>query len=277
MLSIGKRSADSLVSKEEEAPKKIKPEIPLKVTSNISTPIMQFSWEEHAHRIRRQTRQCDSDDTQHVLFVLDSSGSIRRSAYTRMKNAIAELPALFCKRVKFGLMTFSSELHLDFCFNCFENTYSGREGAANAIRGARYQSGLTYTGEAVRCICDEILGSGSRSCGIGSTPSCLDVVFVTDGHSNGNRDVCREINCLHGRLGVNTYAIGINGYNQAELDCISNGSDRFSTFEFDDFDDFEAAIRDITLNLLTSASSSGSHSCAALSGQIRPDGGVPFQ
>ena len=229
--------------------------------------MMQFNWEEHVHRFRRQTRpeNCGSSETQHVLFVLDSSGSIGVRSYTRMKEAVAKLTPLFCKKVKFALMTFSSELNLKFCFDCFENTYSGRLEASNAIKAARHQRGLTYTGEAVRCICDELL---STDCGISEDPSCLDVVFITDGQSNGRLQVCDEIKCLLRKRGVNTYSIGIENFNQAELDCISNGSNRFSVFEFNDFEDFEEAINNVTVRLRGSDSqSSSAKSCVALNGK----------
>ena len=235
---------------------------------------MQFDWEEHSHRFRRQIRQCGSDDVQHVLFVLDSSGSIGPTDYNRMKTAVAELTTLFCKKVKFALMTFSSDIHLDFCFNCFQNTFSGRVDASNAIKAANYQHQWTYTGETVKCICDEVL---RPSCGITSSPDCLDVVLITDGRSNGGREVCDEIRCLHGRLGVNTYAIGIgNGVDQAELDCIADGSDRLSAFQFDDFVDFETAIRKVG-NRLANTISTSPLSCAATNGRIDPTGGIPFR
>ena len=227
--------------------------------------IMQFSYDEHAHRFRRQIspENCDSDGTQHVLFVLDSSGSIGNSSYYKMKVAIAKLTPLFCKKVKFSLMTFSSRLNLEFCFDCFENTYDGRNAAANAIKAASYQGGGTRTGEAARCICEELL---STDCGISSNPSCLDVVFITDGHSNrGGLQVCNEIRCLHHKSGVNTYAIGINGFNQAELNCIAeNGSDRLSAFEFNSFAAFEHAIDDVIARVYNQLGQGNPLSCAAL-------------
>ena len=102
---------------------------------------MQFSLEEHGHRFRRQIspENCDSSDVQHVLFVLDSSGSIGGRAYTRMKQVLAKLTPLFCRKVKFAMMTFSSKLNLEFCFDCFENSLFGRREVAKAIKAAKYQ------------------------------------------------------------------------------------------------------------------------------------------
>ena len=99
-----------------------------------------------AFRRQISPENCGSDDVQHVLFVLDSSGSIGSTSYGRMKKAIAKLTPLFCKKVKFSLMTFSSRLNLEFCFDCFENNIFGRNAAASAIKAASYQAGSTYTG-----------------------------------------------------------------------------------------------------------------------------------
>ena len=121
------------------------------------TPVIrEFNWNEHAKRFRRQTQNCDND-IQHVLFVLDSSGSIGSTSYDRMKSAIAKLTPLFCRQVHFALLTFSTKFHLEFCFNCFDNTFDGRLQASDAIKAADYQAGLTYTGGAARCICEELL------------------------------------------------------------------------------------------------------------------------
>ena len=105
--------------------KKVSPAVNHNVHSSEDS-IMQFIWEEHAHRFRRQIRSPDSctsaDDTQHVLFVLDSSGSIGAPSYTRMKEAVSKLTPLFCKKVKFALMTFSSDLILEFCLTVLKMT-----------------------------------------------------------------------------------------------------------------------------------------------------------
>ena len=137
--------------------------------------VVQCSLEEHGHRFRRQIspENCDSNDVQHVLFVFDSSGSIGDIHYVRMKNAVAKRTCLFCRKVKFGLMTFSTELNLEFCF-----------------KAAQYHDEFTHTCEAARCICQDLL---TTICGISSNPSCTDVVFITDGQSNGRLNVCNEI------------------------------------------------------------------------------------
>ena len=236
-----------------------------------------FDWFEHGPRLRsRRQTTCGDQSTQNVLFVLDTSGSIGPDQFDRMKVALGRLPALFCRQVKLALITFNHYINLEFCFNCFENT-----GVTDAIANVIYRGGSTYTGATARCVCDEIL---RRSCGISAQPECLDVVFITDGKSNDpSLEICEEIRCLHNRLGVDTYAIGINrgqgfvpSYNRTELDCITNYSDLTSAFEFESFTAFERAIENIFQRLLNAASESF-ESCARLDSSISPTGAVPFR
>ena len=240
------------------------------VLSDNSAPI-SFDWNIHGShfRQRRQTR-CSDDDTQYVLFVLDSSGSISQSDFTKMKEAVAKLVPLFCKNIKTALINFSSDIRLEYCFDCFTNSVHGRAAASRSIQEAEYLGDCTNTGATVKCICENILGS---SCGISSTPDCLDVIFITDGHSNDpNLKVCDEIRCLHDRAGINTYAIGIGGYDPNELDCIENSSDDFGMFEYDTFQEFRESI-DNVLALVTDATLGGDfHSCASRDRSFSPTG-----
>ena len=213
-----------------------------------------------------------------LLFVLDTSGSIGKTQFNRTEEALAKLTPLFCRKVRFALITFSSYVNLEFCFDCFENTYQGRANAQSAIRNAPYRGGAAHTAGAARCICEDLLQS---SCGIDTsvTPACIDVVFITDGKSNDpSLDVCEEVRCLHNRVGVNTYAIGINSgngyqptYNQTELDCIDHYSDALSAFQYESFSDFEDSITNITTRL-TNALPSSPESCYQRDRSLSPTG-----
>lgn len=246
--------------------------------SSSEAPI-PFSWTEHGPRLRRQAQNCNPDDVQHVLFVLDSSGSIGASQYQRMKDAIGKLVPLFCKQVKFAMVTFSTNINLEFCFDCFENTFLGREAASKAIGSADYHRKATNTGATTKCICEDILGN---NCGITSNPSCLDVVYITDGKSNDRTyEVCKEVECLHSRYGINTYAIGIDSnkafgssFNQAELDCISDSSNILSAFEYNSFEEFEDAIEDIIDRLINSIVNGNFYACVQRDETIDPDDAV---
>ena len=105
------------------------------------------------------------------------------------------------------------------------------------------------------------------------------MVFITDGRSTGRLKVCNEIKCLHRKRGVNTYSIGIGNRFRQELDCIDDGRDRLSAFEFDTFDEFEHAIDEI-IRRLAQQIATNPLSCATLYGQpsipIDPNASIPI-
>ena len=251
--------------------------------NNDAPEPIPFDWLEHAPRFRQRRQTHCSNMVQNVLFVLDTSGSIGGDQFNRMKNALAKLTPLFCRKVRFALITFSSYVNLEFCFDCFENTYQGRMDAQSAIKSAPYQGGATRTAGTARCICENLI---HRSCGIDTSisPTCLDVVFITDGKSNDpSLDVCHEVQCLHNRYGVNTYAIGINSgsgyqpsYNLAELQCIAQYSDAINAFQFKSFSNFEESITNITTRLVDAVQNGDFGSCYQTDRSLSPTGAPPF-
>ena len=188
-----------------------------------------------------------------ILFVLDTSGSIGRESYRTMTTAVSSLVTLFCVPTQFAVITFAHKLRLEFCFNCFNNTLNGRRAAGQAIINTRYCHGRrTRTGAAARCVCSELLDQ--YKCGLDPF-SCIDVVFITDGHSNGALDVCREVQCLHNHPSrhINTYAIGINNYNAEEIRCLSRYSNSEQVvFGFESFNEFYDYLNNVTARLLSS-------------------------
>ena len=250
-------------------------------SDDASKPI-PFDWFEHGPHFRQRRQAQCNNRVQNVLFVLDTSGSIGQTQFDRVKNALGKLTPLFCKQVQFALITFSSYVNLEFCFDCFQNTYQGRADAQAAIRSAPYRGGSTRTAGTARCICEDLIHS---SCGIDPSlsPTCLDVVFITDGKSNDpSLDVCQEVRCLHNRYGVNTYAIGINSgsgfqqsYNQAELECIDHYSDSISAFQFESFSDFEDSITNI-IRRLRNALPNSPEACYTTGASLSPTGAPPY-
>ena len=214
-----------------------------------------FKFAEHGARYRRQQRPaCYPDGIQYILFVLDSSGSIGKQNFDSVTANLSSLIALFCKPIRMAVMTFDHEYFLEFCFDCFDNTCSGRAGAMTALRKINYHFGrsgirYTHTAGAVHCVCDRMLHH--ELCGLPQNANCIDVVFVTDGKSNDpNLEICSELHCLHRRHGLNTYAIGIGNVNQVELDCITNYNLGYnSLFNFASFSAFVNAIEDVKTTL----------------------------
>lgn len=118
-------------------------------------------------------------------------------------------------------------INLEFCFNCYSTEYNSRREAAAAIRSIPWHQGLTYTGGAARCVCNELL---KQDCGMDPLATCIAVVFITDGKSNEpHLKVFDEVKCLHNHLNrVSTYAVGINNFYRPEIQCITSSSNLMS-------------------------------------------------
>ncbi len=203
-----------------------------------------YNREEHGKRFRRAPKACKPNEAQYILFVLDTSGSIRGEPFARMTKAVSKLTSLFCSPRKVATLTYSTDFNVEFCFDCFPA--DNQQPAAEAIKDIPFRHGSTNTGGAVRCICDKLL---SPACGMDPLATCIDVVFITDGHSHDTQlNVCEEVKCLHNHVnGINTYAIGINDYPpyEEEIKCIASSSSLQSVFRLDDFMEFEAVIEEI--------------------------------
>ena len=194
----------------------------------------------------------------YLLFMLDTSGSIGRNTFTRMVTNLSELVYYFCGNTKIAAMTFGSHIYHEFCFKC--DGVNRIDQIKEAIKSIPYHGGLTYTGEAVKCACDNIL---TIPCGLPKRrkyrrcPAPIDVVIITDGRSNGNLDVCKEAKCLHNHpfYDISTFSISIGvNPNENELDCLEDlDSDDAGHIFFDEdsFDDLEKLIAKVIEYLIT--------------------------
>ena len=175
-----------------------------------------FDFDGHLSAIttHRNKRQAGSQK-RYVLFILDSSGSIKSPRFTLMKEVLSNLLSVFCGNALFGVMSYGAKLERDICFNC-DQTDRGK--LWQALRSIKYHNGgYTRSGDAIRCACDYML---SRSCGYFNEPNSItDVIFLTDGHSNRGENVCSAANCIPD--GVNVISIGVgNDIDYDELECI---------------------------------------------------------
>ena len=190
-------------------------------------------------------------DIQTILLILDTSGSIGSSDFERMKRAMSNLIPHFCSKIQVAVITFSHTINLEFCFNCFDNTQDGRTDIQNAILAIPYRVGNTHTGAATRCAIHDIFTS---ECGLHRGTNCVDVIYITDGRSNGGFNVCNEVRCLHNAPSlsdkINVYAIGIGNANPTEIDCIAGDNDD-KIFSQRNFNAFEALIASTTTRLVS--------------------------
>ena len=216
-----------------------------------------FDIMQHSARYRRENGgvNCYPDGTRYVLFLLDTSGSIGEHNFNIMTSSLSTLVHYFCRRIKIAAMTFSHEHFIEFCFDCFDNDCRGRDNTRDAMNAIRYRGGRTHTGQATQCACDVML---SPECGFPNVTElsetiCLDVIYITDGHSSRPQNVCEKVQCLYDleELGVEltVYAFGVDNYNITELRCISRyqhtGLIRNTLFRLDSFAHFADAINAI--------------------------------
>ena len=194
-------------------------------------------------KAHRQKRSVTKD--KYVLYMLDSSGSIGRTDFSRMTTAMASLSLFHCPKTKIAAMSYSTNVYKNYCFNCDQNLFPRYQ----AIKGISYLSGSTASGDAINCACNNMLNT---PCGFpsnlnGLNAPNLDVIFITDGHSNRGKDVCEAAKCWSSFSNINVFPIGIgSGVDYKELKCIRgnivNGASRLSLRNFSDLVDF---IKDI--------------------------------
>ena len=256
MHLVGQRSGYGL--KEAKVPR-VKEQHFTPEPSPLPVDPIPFDIMKHSARYRRQSNgvNCYPNGTRYVLFLLDTSGSIGQYDFDIMTSTLSTLVHYFCRRIKVAAMTFSDEHFIEFCFNCFGNDCSGRDDASDAMKDIRYRGGWTHTGQATQCACDVIL---CPNCGFPNVTElnepdaiCLDVIYVTDGHSNGPQNVCTKVQCLYGlkELGVEltVYAFGVDKYNEQELRCITRPRNidpiQNSIFRVESFEEFANAINGI--------------------------------
>ena len=176
-----------------------------------------------------------------------------------MTNAIANFVPLLCDNMKIAIISYSHNIDVEFCFNCHDlcKECDDRLKVGFAIQGIQYRGGNTHTGVASRCVSDYILDPSS-GCGADVSSNCLDIIYVTDGFSNGplrHPQTCEEATCLRNHPTwcgkVNTYAIAIGGnVKKEEISCITQNIED-SVFNVANFDQFEALIQNATDRLHT--------------------------
>ena len=193
------------------------------------------------HHRKRETVTMSRSPKRYVLFAIDTSGSIGEQNFTKIVNIVSEFVPYFCHETNFAVMTFGSTVYREICFNCNQNLIK----VSQAIKTIKYRGGGTRTGEAAICACDYMFSLKCFSGNIRTLfSSIIDVVFITDGYSNGPFNVCEEAEDCFGKdkfKNINVFAFGIGSrINQTELECIIKPrKDENSMFNFLDLGKFE--------------------------------------
>ena len=119
-----------------------------------AVPVDLFNMEERVNAIHeRRRRQACPSGTRHVLFIVDTSGSMGQTTFNKVRDLLASISEKLCDRLRVAMMTYSDEINLEFCFNC----YTDRRDIFNAIRRVQYRGGQTHTTDATKCACQTML------------------------------------------------------------------------------------------------------------------------
>ena len=171
-------------------------------------------------------RDCKHNCTcRNIVYLLDTSGSIHRNDFERVKVALSKLLTYMCGNIHVAFMTFSHTLQMEFCFDWYSQSM-----IKDPISNISYRGGTTHTGKAIRCLHDNIL-TRDGFCQMNTDVDCLDIVVVTDGLSNGPlryNESCREMDQIKykWRGVVNVHAIGIGLRDRIEeLECLATSFD----------------------------------------------------
>ena len=154
-----------------------------------------------------------------LYFVIDESSSVGFSNFQILKDFIYNIADSFeigPDDVQIGVMTYSS-LHT---FHFVLNTYMIKSQVLSAIQSLPYGGGGRNTAGALDAIRLQAFTDSN-----GARPSAFGIprvaVVITAGHSNDFAGTVASANLLHD-AGVITFAIGIAGANDAELDEIAS-------------------------------------------------------
>ena len=117
------------------------------------------------------------------------------------------------------MMMFNNKHYLDFCFDCYDNTCDGRRAARDRITSIPYRRGATHTAAATQCACDNILTPGCGFEPSSTNEACLDVIYITDGHSNDpDLEVCDAVDCLYNKTNTDVTVYAFDN-SRVELYC----------------------------------------------------------
>ncbi len=186
-----------------------------------------------------------------VLFVVDSSHSVGSDLFREISVSLSHFVKHLCGNIQFGLLKFSTNTFLEFCFDCYSN--SQRDELQNRIIQTEYSGYSSFTGYATRCA-NSFVFDESNSCG-NHKGRCIDIVFVTDGRSSDRKyiDVCDQVECLHKNPSIskqlNVYVVNIGDSATNETRCMTKYSNlRDGTppiFHFNSIDDLIIELNSI--------------------------------
>jgi Mg-chelatase subunit ChlD len=201
-----------------------------------------------------------------ILFILDASGSIGYSNFTKIKEFLVTLILaldLEGGKIRVGVLTFSNNAESSNAINL--NRFTDRLGLVAGIRALMYSAGTCNTADALRYARTVMFtpGNGDRS-GFSNV-----VVLVTDGASNDQTATLNEAAMTRSN-GIHVITVGIGGWlNMYELQNIASAPYQHNTQIVPGYAGLTPAVRDEIHDLICSNSNAcSSNPCG--SGQCIP-------
>ncbi|KAM4628486.1 integrin alpha-M [Discoglossus pictus] len=166
-----------------------------------------------------------------IVFLIDGSGSVRRTDFTRMLTFVSTIMETFSTTgAQFALMQYSSgfEIHFDF------KTFSASRNPKSLTQSIRQQFGGTLTSTAIQKVVRELFipERGSR---VGAQKL---LIVITDGETVGDTTPFPVSIGEAERMGILRYAIGVGdsfSNQRAYNELVSIASKQSDVFRVNDF------------------------------------------
>ncbi|KAK3092700.1 hypothetical protein FSP39_006142 [Pinctada imbricata] len=189
--------------------------------------LKRFGW---GSLIESRRHRC-GDDPADIVFILDSSSSVKTKNFRKMLNFVKSLVDEFVigsTNTKVAVLTFNSRVYNQFHLN----KYTTKAMIQSAIDGIMFRRGLTYTYKAIKFAREESfqIVNGARE------KSIKVAIIVTDGKSQRASETVIEAKKLR-RENITIFSIGIgNKIKIAELKSMASDPDSSHVFTVDSFD-----------------------------------------
>ncbi|XP_061197993.1 uncharacterized protein LOC133206079 [Saccostrea echinata] len=191
---------------------------------------------------------CNAGSVADIVFVLDSSGSIRKPNFDKMINFVKDMVRNFDigpNKIRIGVETFSSRPYQEFQLN----SHMDKASLLSALDKITYKSGGTNTGDALNTMYSKMFtaANGDRS----NVPNIA--IVLTDGNSNNHPKTVKEANNAH-KSGINVFSIGIgSGISKSELNDIASDPDSahvMTITNFNQLQQIQGAFQAKTCNVI---------------------------
>ena len=158
---------------------------------------------------------CSCNQSNDVVFVIDTSGSIGGNNFQLIREFTANLTIDLIQNFpgsEVGVILFASDAHIEFSLQ------ANLSELLTAIADLPYSGGGTNTAEALTLLRSAALNDALRL----RDDSSKVAIIITDGQSNNQSATSAAANRLH-NLGIfDVYAVGIGGANRDELKRIAS-------------------------------------------------------